>query len=273
MTENTRVVPMFRFKNAAKVALPIPELNMLVPAGGYSAPMTESTPTVDAYLSGNLFVRESMNIPEMASAHSEAIAQGSAPANDTAGVIAPVTAGPQLTTVATPPAKLPDRPTKPGADYIDLRVSAPTDKIKSYDNQAAVRDAISNTVVSIGTGGQPINQFGEIPQEEANKLLRAQGKGKGNFSVEVSSGDYIADEARNIIASANGVVSAPKPETYKMPEGLPPEMQPFFRQTALQKKIFIYKSASVDVLNAVKVFEKDPNVLSCIDQRLGELGK
>ena len=271
MTENTRTVPMFRFKNDAKVALPIPELNMVVPAGGYSAPMTESTPTVDAYLSGNLFVKESMNIPEMASGHAEAIAQGGAtPANDAAGVIAPVTAGPQLTTVATP-APAADRPVKPGPAYIDLKISTPEEKAKAYDNKAGVREAMANTVVSIGTGGQPINQFGEIPAEEANKLLRTSGK--GNFSVEISTGDYIADEAQKIIASANGVVAAPRPESYKLPEGLPTELAPFFKQTALQKKIYIYKSASADVLNAVKVFEKDPNVLSCIDQRLGELGK
>jgi len=258
---------MYRFKNVSPVALQVPELGITIAKDGYSAPMPEGTPTLDAYVSGNLMTKEPITIaetsgiptPTPATPPVQAITQGEAngPETNTAGPVKTIHAGP-----GQPMAKL---------DYIPPKSSSASEKARNYDNQAGVREAIANTVISIGSDPVNFNGNGEIPQDEATRLVRAAGA--SSFSTEVSGGQYIADEAQKIIASASGV-SAPQPPTsYKLPENLPAELAPFFQQNGLQKKIFVYKTANAELLQKVQGFEKDVNVLSCISQRLAELGK
>lgn len=262
MTEENKTVSMLRYKNVSPVALTIPELGVTIPKDGYSAPMSEPTPTVAAYVAGKLFAAEGMSIPEAAPS-ARAVTQGDATTEiNTAGPAAPVTADPNA------PVKTPPKPAAP--DYQPFKTSSADERLKGYDNQAAIRDAVANTVVAVGSEQNPVNQFGEIPQEEATRLIRAA---SGSFSTEVSGGEYVADEAQKIIASAAGVVSNPPSRPIPVPEGVPADIAPFFQQTGLQKKIYIYKMANATVLNKIKGFEKDTNVLSCIDQRLAELEK
>ena len=117
-----KIVRMVRFKNVSAVALPIPELNVIVPKDGYSAPLPEATPTLKAYISGNLFTQEAVDIPEISGATVQAITQGDVNANDNAGKVAPVIAGP-----GQPTAKV---------DYTPLKVSTAAEKLKNYDNSA-----------------------------------------------------------------------------------------------------------------------------------------
>ena len=260
-------VTMFRFKNVSPVALQVPELGISIAKDGYSAPMPTGTPTLDAYVTGNLMVKEALTISETSGipaaptqAPAQAVTQGDANGleTNTAGPAKAIHAGPGMV-----PAKL---------DYIPPRMSSKEEKAKNYDNQAEVRNAIENTVISIGSDAVNFNSNGEIPDDEARRLVRAAGA--HSFSTEVSGGQYIADEAQKIIASASGVTAVPKTAAqYKLPENLPAELAPFFQQTGLQKKIFIYKTTNAEVLHKVQGFEKDVNVLSCIDQRLAELGK
>ena len=251
-------VKMFRFKNVSAVALPIPELNMIVPKDGYSAPMMEATPTLKEYVKGSLFTQEPLDVPEMPGTGPKAIVQGGAPTEtDTKGAVTPLVAGPAM--------KLAN------LDYIPPKVSTPGEKLKLYDNQAEVKNAVANTVISIGTDATNFNRNGEIPDDEARRLVKAAGA--SSFSTEVSGGQYVADEAQRLIAAASGVVAAPRPQDIPVPEGVPAGLLPFFQQTGLQKKIFIYKSASSEYLQQIKGFERDANVISCINQRLVELGK
>ena len=260
----TATVAMFQFKNVSPVALQVPELGITIPKDGYSAPMPSGTPTLDAYVAGKLMEKQPLNnnnneVPKPENA-TRAVVQGNATTEtNTAGPVNAIHAGP-----GQPTAHL---------DYIPPKVSTPEEKAANYDNQAGVRNAIANTVISVGTDPTNFNQQGEIPADEARRLVRAAGA--ASFSTEVSGGQYIADEAQKIIASAAGVSQvAPVPaSSYTLPEGVPAEIIPFFQQTGLQKKIFIYKTANAEILQKVKSFEQDVNVLSCIDQRLAELGK
>ena len=250
-----KTVSMFRYKNVSPVALSVPELNAIVPKDGYSAPMPSSTPTLDAYVEGKLMVKEAIDIPELANESIKGVVQGGA-------VTELKTAGPATAIVAGPAAvKL---------DYIPVSVTTNKEKLNNYDQSAEVAKAIANTVVSVGTDLNGINQFGEIPNEEATRLVRS--KGASTFSTEVNTSSYVADEAQKIIASASGVVSNP-PTNYPVPEGVPADIAPFFQQPGQWKKIFIYKTTSAETLLKVKNFERDANVLSCIDQRLAELGR
>jgi hypothetical protein len=256
---------MFRFKNVSPVALQVPELGIAIPKDGYSSPMPSGTPTLDAYVTGQLMVKETLNISEVSGTGPgaippvQAIVQGGAPIEtNTAGPANAIHAGP-----GQPGLKL---------DYTPPRMSSKEEKSKNYDNQAGVKNAIENTVISIGSDPVNFNSNGEIPDDEARRLVRSAGS--SSFSTEVSGGQYIADEAQKIIASASGITAKPKVAAdYKLPENLPAELAPFFQQTGLQKKIFIYKTTNAEVLHKVQGFEKDANVLSCIDQRLAELGK
>jgi hypothetical protein len=250
-----QTVKMVRYQNISAVALPIPELNVIVPKDGFSPPLPEATPTLKAYVTGQLFKAENVDIPTMGM-QAQAVTQGDVNANDNQGVRAPLVAGP-----GQPTAKV---------DYSPIKVSTTEEKLKGYDNSAEVKKALANTVISVGSEQNPINLFGEIPADEAVRLIKAQGN--GSFSTEVSGGEYIADEAQKIIASAAGVSSVTA-RPIPMPEGLPADLVPFFQQTGLQKKIFIYKTPNWEMLNKIQGFERDANVLSCIKQRLAELGK
>jgi hypothetical protein len=249
---------MVRFKNVSQVALPIPELNnLIVPKGGYTPPLPDATPTLNAYIGGRLFLQESVDVPALSGATVQAVTQGDVNANDNAGKVAPLVAGPGQTVAKV--------------DYTPLKVSTAAEKLKNYDNSAEVKKALANTVISVGSEQNPINLFGEIPADEAVRLIKAQGN--GSFSTEVSGGEYIADEAQKIIASAAGITARPPNRLIPMPEGLPADLVPFFQSTGLQKKIFIYKTPNWEMLHQIQGFEKDANVLSCITQRLNELGK
>ena len=265
---------MFRYKNVSTVALQVPELNMTVPKDGYSSPMPDGTPTLDAYVTGHLMVREALDIPEMPNNEIKGIVQGGAVTEtNTQGPVATIHAGPGQAAPAVAPAPAPKTPAATATanlEYVPLKTSTPEEKVAAYDNSAVVKTAIANTVISVGTDLAGFNQHGEIPADEAARLVRSAGA--SSFSTEVNTGNYIADEAQKIIVSAAGVVSTP-PQNYAIPEGVPADLAPFFKQSGLQKKIFTYKTANADVLIKLKSFEKDPNVLSCIDQRLAELGR
>lgn len=273
----TPAVKLVRFKNVSTVALSIPELNLMVPAGGYSAPMSESTPTIDAYLAGHLFIKENLSVPEIPGTGPKAITQGSATTEvDTTGSARPLVSGPDQqaqTPAAQPqaPAKAPvvtaNKPTAQ-VDYLPPKMSSNTERINNYDKQSGIVKAVEGTVVSIGADPSQLNQFGEIPSDEASRILKSASRGE--FSQEMPVNQVVKDEAQKIIDRAAGVVSNP-PTNYPLPEGVPEEIAPFFKQTGLQKKIFIFKSSNATILEQVKGFEKDPNVLSCIDQRLQEL--
>ncbi len=246
-------VPMFRWRNTAPTTMTLTEGMIVVPAGGYTPPMMAPTPSLQALENAGLMVREeAMTLP---ASGIRAVTSGDY-ANDipTTGVVKPVVAGPQ---------------------YLAPAMQSPTEKLKTYAdpnvNPAAhkLREAMANCVVSIGDTAIAAGE--SIDPEKASTMLKVSKNQQ--FADEVTVGDYVQDTAAEAIkAMRQHAVVATPPQAGVVPEGTPPELQAFFKKTHLQKKIAIFQSVDGEYLKAIRNFERDKTVVSCISQRLGELG-
>ena len=136
-----------RFKNILDVSVMIvePELNIMIPKGGYSAPLSadqvSKSPTLKAYRDvAKILVEESVVVGESIS-----------PTTNSA-----VTAEPKGQSIDTPPGNKEIAGTivaKPQPVYIPIAKTDSTQKNKSYGNKPGVIDATKNTVVNIRESG------------------------------------------------------------------------------------------------------------------------
>lgn len=243
---------MYVYQNTSTIPLSIPELNMVIAKGSFSAPLPEPTETIKAYLASGMLRQEKAIISEL-------------PSGSNSGVIAGNTAQEVPTMEAAAVAK-PE--VKPGVHYLPVEKPDPDAMIRKYEQKAGVKDAVKNTVVAIRDGVNP-NPFGEVPPEAMATILSQQGKG---FSSEISSADYIDDQAQKIIAKSVGAMPRNASVAPTIPPGTPQEFVPFLSMQLLQKKIAVFKATDAAYLTNLKNYERDPHVISCIDMKLMELG-
>jgi hypothetical protein len=250
-----KVLKMYRWQNVSGTTLTVTEGMITVPNTGYTPPMMVPTPSLRALEDAGLMKKSEVAIAEMPAGSVRALAAGDrstdAPCNQDRVVVA----GPQ---------------------YLPPVVTSGVEKLKNYvDPQnpvsTKVREAAANCVVSIGDGATAAISSGDnINPEQVASIVKMN---KNKFSTEVTVGDYVKDEAQKAIDSMRSrSVVAERPVEGVVPEGIPAEYHSFFKLTHLQKKIAIFKNSDSEYLRRVKGYERDATVVSCISQRLGELG-
>jgi hypothetical protein len=250
------------YRNTSEIALPIPELGITIPAGAYSAPLLEETPTLKAFSASGMLVKEVTTMANVPNNGNTAVVQGNK-VNEMMGKQAPVVGGPRNVAdlAAINPA------TKPGIHMLEIKQSKPGELIKAYEGKSGVKDALTRSVVAIRDGSNP-NPYGEIPQEAMSSILQVQGK---EFATEVSSGQYVEDEAQKIITAATVAAGPARPAAVVQDPNAPAELKPWLSMSGVQKKMSIYKTADAAVLTNLRNYERDTNVISCIDTRLSEI--
>ena len=250
------------YQNITEIALQIPELNLIIPVGGYSAPIMEETATLKVFSASGMLVKSEVTVANVPNNGNTAVTQGSK-VNEMMGKQAPVVGGPRN------PADLAaiNPNTKPGVHMLEIKKSTPAELIQAYEGESGVKQALTQSVVAIRDGSNP-NPYGEIPQDAMASILKVQGK---EFATEISSGQYVEDEAQRIITAATQAAGAPRPAAVVQDPNAPAELKPWLGMTGTQKKISIYKTADAAVLTHIRNYERDTNVISCIDTRLSEI--
>lgn len=244
-----KTVKMSVYKNTSKVALTIPELNLVIPAGGFSSPIPAATESINEYVKHGMLTAEEVTVPEMpAGTNNTAVTSGNGTPTEMQGKPAPA--------VATP-----------GPQYIPVMNTDSASRVRNYEGKAGVKDAVQHTVVAIRDGANP-NPYGEIPPESMAGILKQHGR---DFSSEVPLGEYVEDQAQQIIARSVGAVTRTAAAQQPLPPDTPTELRAWLQQTPLQKKIAVFKSNDAAFLTNVRNYERDANVISCIDTKLTEL--
>jgi hypothetical protein len=242
---------MYVYQNVSTVPLTIPELNIVIAKGAFSAPIPEPTETLKAFVASGMLKQDTAQVSEaMVNTNTAVIAgntQQEVPSQEAAAVAKPEV--------------------KPGVHYLPVEKPDPDTMIRKYEQKAGVKDAVKNTVVAIRDGANP-NPFGEVPPEAMATMLQQQGR---NFSSEISSADYIEDQAQQIIAKSVGAMPRTAAHNAPIPPGTPAEFLPFLNMAILQKKIAVFKATDAKYLTNLKNYERDPHVISCIDMKLMEL--
>lgn len=241
-------VTMTVYKNTSKIALTIPELNVVIPAGGFSSPIPAPTETINEYLTHGMLTAEQVSVTEGSTPTAPVITSGTATQAEMQGKPAAAVAA-------------------PGVHYLPVAATDPHSRIKNYEGKGGVKDAVQHTVVAIRDGQNP-NPYTEIPPESMATILQQHGK---DFSSEVTSGEYIEDQAQQIIAKSVGAVTRSAAANQPLPANTPADLKPWLQQTPLQKKIAVFKTQDAAFLANVRNYERDTNVISCIDTKLAEL--
>jgi hypothetical protein len=255
--EKAKATPMvstrkaFKYKNVSTIALQIPELSITIPVGGYSAPILEETVTLKAYNASGMLLREAVTVENVPNVGNAAVLQGGT-VSEMTGVPAPAYAKPDV---------------KPGIHMIQIATKKPEDMIKAYEGKPGIKDAMSNSVVAIRAGDNP-NPYGEIPQDAMSSILQTQGKG---FSSEISTGAFVEDEAQKIITQAVAAQGGPRQSPVVQDQHAPAELKPWLAMSGTQKKMSIYRSSDVTTLTQLRSYERDVNILACLDTKLSEL--
>jgi hypothetical protein len=168
----------------------------------------------------------------------------------------------------------PDRQVVAGPVYMDIAKTTPEQRLEAYKdtrNKSAppgIRQAVQGTVVAIRDGGP---EFGEIPTGDMAEVLQRNAR-RGDFAKEVPQDQYI-DEAVSIInkSVADAHINDGFNKAYPMPEATPEEIKRWFKLSFLQKKIMAFKTKDINFLTEVIKYEKNPDVISCINQKLAEM--
>lgn len=246
VNKETKTVTMHIYKNTSKVALTIPELGIVIPVGGFSSPIPEPTETIKELVAHTMLQDTPVEVGESGLPKGNAAVMAGETSTEMQGKPAPAFAAPIYLPVANTP---------------------PQSRIKNYEGKGGVKDAVQHTVVAIRDGSNP-NPYSEIPPESMATILQQSGK---NFSTEMSSGEFIEDQAQQIISKSQGAGLNRTAVAQPLPANTPNELRPWLMQTQLQKKIAVFKTTDAEFLATVRNFERDANVISCIDTKLSEM--
>jgi len=225
------------YKNTSGIPLSIPELNVLIPAGGFSAPLT-GTPSLEVFVSKGLLEVSKQELLDGAP-------------------------NPGNSAVVGEPAPSTNNTTYTPAKPKDIVVGVPIVRhdaktlVKNYEGKPGIADATKNTKV-------------EIDGQISSVIVKGP---KDNFANEIPTEDYIEDQAKDLLKQSRSARSDAATGIKPLPADAPQELTDWFGLNITQKKIKVYKSDDAAFLESLKNYENDGNILKCISEKLTEMAQ